>query len=116
MIKIIQFILALLITEALLAVIFYIVAAIFYKKTEISVKSVVKGFTERLFLLIALVNGYSQALTFFSALKLGTRLKHQEPQPEMDRFNDYYLIGNLTSVAIAIGYTWIYHSLFPPVA
>jgi hypothetical protein len=64
---------------------------------------------ERLFLFIALSNGYSQALTFFSALKLATRLKHNDQTTQdMEGFNDYYLLGNLLSVAVAIAYVYIY--------
>jgi len=51
-----------------------------------------------------LIKGYTQALTFFSALKLATRLKHEEPKADLDGFNDYYLLGNLLSVIVATSY------------
>lgn len=67
---------------------------------------------ERLFLTISLLNGYQQSLTFFSAVKLATRLKHKEAKDENeDRFNDYYLIGNLISVLVAIGYVRLWKAL-----
>lgn len=67
-----------------------------------------KGVLERIFLAIALINNQTNALTFFSALKLATRLKHQEPENEHNGFNDYYLIGNLASVTVAILYAYLY--------
>jgi hypothetical protein len=65
-----------------------------------------------MFLVISMLNGYPQALTFFSAVKLATRLKHKEAQQENeDRFNDYYLIGNMVSVMIAMGYARLWELL-----
>jgi hypothetical protein len=50
------------------------------------------------------------ALTFFSALKLATRLKHDESSgSDSNKFNDYYLVGNLLSVSVALFYTYILH-------
>jgi len=95
-------------TEIFLAFIFAVIAQLFYHKIGFNFKAILKGIVERLFLLVALVNGYSQALTFFSALKLATRLKHHDAPNDMDGFNDYYLLGNLISVAVAIGYVYIY--------
>ena len=95
-------------SEVVIAFIFAIVAQVFYHKIGLDFKSIFKGVVERLFLFIALVNGYSQALTFFSALKLATRLKHHDAPNDMDGFNDYYLLGNLISVALAIGYVYLY--------
>jgi len=45
----------------------------------------------------------------FSALKLATRLKRVDG-PE-DGFNDYYLLGNLISVAAAMGYVVLIRSV-----
>jgi len=97
-----------LISEVFVAMIFALIAQLFYKTIGFDFKAIFKGFIERLFLFIALVNGYSQALTFFSALKVATRLKHNEDSASVDRFNDYYLLGNLISVAVAIGYVYLY--------
>ena len=96
------------VTEALVAFLFAIIAQVFYKKAGIDFKSIAKGVIERLFLAIALINDLTGALTFFSALKLATRLKHEEPGGEHNKFNDYYLIGNLASVTVAIFYVYIY--------
>ena len=96
------------IVEVFIAFIFAVIAQIFYHRIGLNFKAIFKGMAERLFLFIMLVNGYSQALTFFSALKLATRLKHEEPAKDLDGFNDYYLLGNLISVAVAIGYVYVY--------
>lgn len=79
------------------------------KKINHSIKidtiSIGKGIIERIFLVIALSSGYTQALPFFGALKLATRLSHDEKISNRDAFNNYYLLGNLLSVAVAIGYS-----------
>ena len=98
-----------LIIEMLVAFLFAAIAQLFYKRNGIDFKSLVKGVIERVFLTVALINGYSQALTFFSALKLATRLKHSAIKEDEDKFNDYYLVGNLVSVMLAIGYVNLYH-------
>ncbi len=96
------------ITEVLIAFIFAVIAQLFYKQMGFNFKAIFKGVAERIFLLVMLVNGYTQALTLFSGLKLATRLKHEEPKADLDGFNDYYLLGNLLSVMIAITYVHIY--------
>lgn len=99
------------ISEIIIAFVFAVIAQQFYARLGFDFKSIIKGVVERLFLFIALVNGYAQALTFFSALKLATRLKHSETEAAKEnRFNDYYLIGNLASVAITIGYVYVYQN------
>ncbi|TZF81525.1 hypothetical protein FW774_18415 [Pedobacter sp. BS3] len=104
-----------LVSEIILAFVFSAIAQIWYKKNGIDWRSVIKGVLERTFLMVALINSQTSALTFFSALKLATRLKHSETtdnkenKRELDnKFNDYYLIGNLLSVCVAIGYTHLY--------
>src|ERR1700710_785226 len=96
------------ITEVFIAFIFAVIAQVFYHQIGLNFKAIFKGIVERLFLFITLANGYTQALTFFSALKLATRLKHEEPKADLDGFNDYYLLGNLLSVIVAIGYVYAY--------
>lgn len=96
-----------LISETVLGFLFSIIAQVFYKKTTIDFKSLFKGFIERMFLMIFLFHNLAPALTFFSALKLATRLKHDEPAGQGNRFNDYYLIGNLVSVTIALFYVYL---------
>jgi len=91
--------------EIVIAFLFSMIAQIFYKKVGLDFKSIIKGVVERLFLVLALYNGYHHGLTFFSAVKVATRLKHGESEADMEsRFNDYYLMGNLVSVSCAIGY------------
>src|ERR1700744_1829700 len=96
------------ITEVFIAVIFAVIAQLFYHTLGFNFKAIFKGLAERVFLFVMLINGYTQALTFFSALKLATRLKHEEPKADLDGFNDYYLLGNLLSVAVAVGYVYAY--------
>ena len=72
------------------------------KKTSISLRSLLKGWVERGFLVFALVTGYPQALTLFAALKIATRIKDDQPIS-----NDFYLLGNLISVSLAILYAKI---------
>lgn len=98
----------LIITECVLAFIFAWTAQLYYKKVGIDIKSVIKGFIERLFLVIMLCNSYAHAFTLFSALKLATRLKHDEKENASEnRFNDYYLVGNFVSVCIAVLYVYL---------
>lgn len=73
------------VTEILVAFLFASIAQVFYKKIGIDFRSIFKGLTERLFLSVAFINNLTSALTFFSALKLATRLKHQETAGEHNR-------------------------------
>lgn len=97
--------------EIILAFIFSVTAQIFYKKIGLDFRSIFKGFIERLFLMIFLYNDYASALTLYSALKLGTRLKHEESEARENKFNDYYLIGNLVSVTVALMYVYLYKNI-----
>jgi uncharacterized membrane protein len=67
-----------LIAEIVLAFAFSAISQIFYKKLGLDFKSILKGIFERIFLVVTLFYGYPHSLTFFSAVKLGTRLKHTE--------------------------------------
>jgi len=99
----------LLIAEIILAFIFAVIAQVFYKKQGLDFRSIFKGLIERAFLVIALINDYPHALTLFSALKLATRLKHKDVNDATENdFNDFYLIGNLVSVTVAIGYVLLF--------
>lgn len=88
----------------ILAFMFSVISQVFYKKMGFDFRSIFKGIIERLFLMFCLFNDYPHALTFFSALKLGTRLKHEENQESENKYNDFYLIGNLISAMVAVGY------------
>lgn len=78
MIAIFTITILIIISELVLAFLFSLIAQQYYKKSEIDMKSISKGFIERLFLTIFMFNGIPHALTFFSALKLATRLKHDD--------------------------------------
>ena len=104
----------LLISEIVLAFAFSAISQIFYKKLGLDFKSIVKGLFERLFLVVSLYFGYPHALTFFSAVKLATRLKHTEKaESDQNKFNDFYLFGNFVSVIAAIAYVELLKYFFP---
>ncbi|ADR20643.1 hypothetical protein MATR_17320 [Marivirga tractuosa] len=71
-----------------------------YNKDKISLSSIMKGLLERAFICFSLLVGYPHVLTLFAALKIATRIKD-----ESKISNDYYFIGNLVSVSLAILYT-----------
>jgi hypothetical protein len=64
------------------------------------------GLLERFFLFLALLLNIQQSLTVFAALKAGSRLD-EERQHRVK--TDYFLVGNLTSVTLAL----LYYELFP---
>jgi len=69
------------------------------RQNTINLKSILKGLAERAFLTFALLNGVPQALTVFAALKIATRIKSDH-----EVTNDFYLIGNIISITMAILY------------
>jgi len=60
-----------------------------------------KGFLERATLSIGLWAGYPQVLTAFAAVKLANRLSTEGGD---DHARHYFVIGNLLSTLIALGY------------
>jgi len=95
---------------------FPIIKKLFYPNPELAftekvptlgISDAVKGVFERLVLILALVKGLPQVLILFGAMKLGTRLT---TGTESEAWNDYFLMGNLYSVALSIVYATI---LFP---
>lgn len=66
--------------------------------------SVVKGILERAVLYIGLLHGFPQILIAFGALKIGTRL-HEDKKTKIS--NDYFLVGNLVSILLAMLYAII---------
>lgn len=62
----------------------------------------IKGHFERGMLVLGLAAGFPQILIAFGALKIGTFFKDQD---NAKISNDYYLIGNVVSISIAIIYT-----------
>lgn len=110
----IRFILFIISIEILLGAFYYVITPKSIKPREIiDHKSLLKGTIERIFLMVALINGFSQALTLFGALKLATRLKRENDVDKIKEstYNDFYLIGNFISVMIAIFYTFLYSKL-----
>ena len=73
------------------------------KKEDVSpnkwIYSVLKGFLERLVLYVGLVNDLPSVMTFFGAVKLGTRLDDDKKNRVS---NDYFLVGNLVSVLLVV--------------
>ena len=61
--------------------------------------AVVKGVLERLVLYVGLLCGFPTVLIVFGALKVATRL-HDESKTPIS--NDYFLLGNLSSILIVM--------------
>ena len=71
--------------------------------------SVVKGILERAVLYTGLLYGFPQILIAFGALKIGTRL-HEDKQNKIS--NNYFLVGNLLSILLAMLYAIIAQRLW----
>lgn len=74
---------------------------------DVTFEDFAKGVIERGVVAFGLYLGYPHVLTLFGAMKLGTRLKSEPQTPE---YNNFYLIGNLVSVLVAM----IYSRTLPP--
>jgi hypothetical protein len=74
------------------------------KKMDTS-NAIIKGLLERFFIFICLANELPHALTVLGALKIGTRLDADKQQAVS---NDYFLIGNITSILFGITYFLIW--------
>jgi hypothetical protein len=68
--------------------------------------SILKGSLERFFIFLCLLNELPHALTVLGALKLGTRLDADKHHPVS---NDYFLIGNITSILVGICYFLVWN-------
>lgn len=101
-------------SEVLLSLLFWLFTPKSVNNKKFDPKSTVKGILERLFMTYSLCQGFPHVLTLFGALKLGTRLKRADKEDTTENikkeaaYNDYYLIGNLISVALSI----FYYTLF----
>lgn len=71
--------------------------------------SVLKGILERAVLFTGLLHGFPQILIAFGALKIGTRL-HEDKETEIS--NNYFLVGNLISILLAMLYAIITKKLW----
>ena len=69
--------------------------------------SVVKGILERFFLFISLILGLPQGLIAFGALKVGSRFTEEAEKIT----SDYFFIGNITSITLAVLYFFIWNQL-----
>ncbi|WOK08902.1 hypothetical protein [Imperialibacter roseus] len=94
--------------EALSVLLFWILSKIFTGKdgAGISKRSVFKGMVERLFLFFALTHDLPHVLTLLGALKIATRIKDENKIS-----NDYFLVGNLLSISLAIAYFIIWREV-----
>lgn len=68
--------------------------------------SIFKGLLERFVLFFALAIDMSQILIVYGALKIGTRFEKNDKIK-----NDYFLIGNFSSIFISIVYYFIFKKL-----
>lgn len=69
--------------------------------------STFKGSMERCIIAICLAIGITPILIVFGALKIGTRLKSPDDKIQ----NDYFLIGNLSSIFISVIYVYIFEKI-----
>ncbi len=69
--------------------------------------STFKGCLERFIISTCLINLIPSILIVFGALKLGTRFRE-----DAEIKNDYFLIGNLSSILIAVLYNYLYFQLY----
>jgi hypothetical protein len=73
------------------------------KKLLLLSLSVFKGVMERLIISIGLILGFAPILVVFGTIKLGTRFKDK-----IDITNDYFLIGNFSSILISLLYFYLF--------
>jgi hypothetical protein len=106
--KIIWFAVAFIAGEIISLVVFYMLRKKYEKNNTKTFISVIKGQLERFAILMGLVASIPTIIIFFSAIKLGTRLKEQQ---ESAVSNDYFLIGNMVSIIIAVSQFLTYQQL-----
>ena len=68
--------------------------------------SIFKGLLERFVLYFALTINLTQILIVYGAIKIGTRFEKNDKIK-----NDYFLIGNFSSIFVAIVYYFIFNKL-----
>lgn len=107
---IIWFIVVIVIGEAVIHVLFYILGRLFGKEdsNKLDARSVFKGLLERSFLTLSLVVGIQSALILFGALKIATRIKDDTNKIS----NDFFLVGNISSVLFSVCYYLFFNYLF----
>lgn len=70
-------------------------------------RSSLKGILERLFLFLSLVYGIPQSLIAFGAIKIATRFTDKSSKIS----HDYFFIGNMASLLIAVVYLAVWRAL-----
>ncbi|MBY0433321.1 MAG: hypothetical protein K2U26_04345 [Cyclobacteriaceae bacterium] len=95
--------------EIVIHILFFLISKFIGKtnKDKISRASILKGILERAFIVMSLHFNMTQSITFLGALKIATRIKDTEDKVS----NDFFLIGNLISILVAIGYYLISKNL-----
>lgn len=95
------YILIMVVSEVLAVLWFWLLSKLNPKnRRTISWRSILKGIAERAFVTFSLVNELPHSLTVFAALKIATRIKDDDKIS-----NDFYLLGNLLSITLAIVYS-----------
>lgn len=94
-----QYSLFFLIQELLALPVFYAIRRYYSAQSTVTqnkwLYSALKGVLERLVIFVGLVNEVPSVVTFFGAVKLGTRLDDDKKNRVS---NDYFLVGNLVSI------------------
>ena len=87
--------------EIFAILLFWLLSKVFHGRegAKISRRSIIKGIVERMFIFFSLIYNLPHALTVLGALKIATRIKDENRIS-----NDYFLIGNLLSISLAIAY------------
>ncbi|WP_146194102.1 hypothetical protein [Brumimicrobium oceani] len=70
--------------------------------------SVFKGVLERFIMAIGLILVIPTILVVFGAIKLGTRFMESKEENAQKIENDYFLVGNFSSIAISILYFYVF--------
>ena len=68
--------------------------------------STFKGMMERFIISIGLIQGFAPILIVFGTIKLGTRFKDNQ-----EIKNDYFLIGNFSSILISLLYYYFFRRI-----
>lgn len=118
--KVLIFILIFLLGELLAFFIFKAIRKRFERETQNdestrrldTSNAILKGWLERFFIFLCLINELPHALTVLGALKLGTRLDADKHHPVS---NDYFLIGNITSILVGICYFLVWNKWQDPI-
>ncbi len=102
-----SFFLVFIIGELFSFLLFKVINRLFGNAWEFRFNSaVLKGMLERFFLFLVLVENFPHGLIAFGAIKIGTRIK-----PDFKITNDYFFIGNIVSMILAVCYYIIWKGI-----